>query len=175
MLKRLFSVGAAVLAALTTGCGDGPTTMPGGYRSPATWSSLVAATVDGPLLVTVYGNPFGGDDSQFRHQVAESMTDRVFGRRTTFTANRDLAPHPQFRAVIAFNTPADLGAHKLCSGQVPTAAHPGDRLTVLGAFCQDDTLLASVRGWVGQVSGPSDKRFGLLMAQMTRELFGDPP
>lgn len=38
MLKRLLSLGAGALAALTAGCGDGPATVSGTWRSPATWS-----------------------------------------------------------------------------------------------------------------------------------------
>lgn len=175
MLKRLMSLGAAALAAITAGCGDGPATMAGGWRSPAAWGAMVHATSSGPMLVQVHGDPFGLPPARFRALVAEAMTNKVFGRPTAFTADPAQAPRPGFRVVLAFNPPADASPEHLCRGQVVTAATAPDRVTVLGAFCQGDTLLASIKGWVARVDDPGDKRFGFLMAQLTRELFGDPP
>jgi hypothetical protein len=77
--------------------------------------------------------------------------------------------------VLAFNAPENADARHLCAGQVATAAQAGDRIAVLGAFCDGATLLASVRGWVAKVDGPEDKRFRQLMGQMVRDMFGNPP
>lgn len=175
MLKRVLSLGAAAMAALVAGCGDGPATVAGTWRSPAAWSSLVYATSAGPLLVEVHGSPFGEPAAAFRTAMAAAMTDRVFGRPTAFTADPQAAPHPRFRVVLAFNPPADSDPRALCQGQVATAAAAGDRITVQGAFCDGATLLASVQGWVARVQGRDDKRFVQLIGQLTRELFGTPP
>lgn len=175
MLKRLLSLGAGALAALTAGCGDGPATVSGTWRSPATWSSLVYATSKGPLLVEVHGSPFGDAAPEFRAALAAAMTDKVFGRPTAFTADPQAAPQPRYRVVLAFNPPADTDAHALCRGEVATAAAPAERITVQGAFCDGTTLLASVQGWVAKVQGRDDRRFLQLIAQLTRELFGSPP
>lgn len=172
MMKRLLSVGAAALAALVSGCGDGPATVAGGWRSPATWSSMVYATKDGPLLVEVHGDPFGLPPGRFRTAVAEAMTDAIFGRPSTFTTDRALAPQPRYRVVLAFNAPDTTDPRDLCRGQIATLAQPGERITVHGAFCEDATLLASIRGWVAKVQGTDDERFRRLVNQLTRELFG---
>lgn len=174
MLKRLMAAGGAVLAALGAGCGDGPATVAGGWRSQAAWSSMVYATTGGPMLVQVHGTPFDVAPDHFRALLAEAMTNKVFGRPTAFTADPSAAPQPAYRVVLAFNPPADTDPRNLCEGRVAIAAKAGDRITVLGAFCQDGTLLASIRGWVAKVDGPDDARFRMLMAQLTRELFGNP-
>lgn len=174
MLKRLLSTGAAALAALLSGCGDGPATVPGGWRSPATWSSMIHASKDGPLLVEVHGDPFGLPPAQFRQAVAAAMDNAIFGRPATFTPDREQAPQPRYRVVLAFNAPDNTDPRDLCRGQVATLAQPAERVTVQGVFCEDAALLASIRGWVAKVNGAEDERFRLLLRQLTRELFGTP-
>jgi hypothetical protein len=179
MLKRLLSLGAAGMAAmgaaLVSGCGDGPATVAGTWRSPAAWSSMIYATSKGPMLIEVHGDPFGQDAAGFRAQLAAAMTNQLMGRATAFTADPALAPEPRYRVVLAFNAPDNADAHHLCQGRVATAAVPWEKVTVLGAFCDGGTLLASVRGWVVKVDGPGDKRFRQLMGQVVRDLFGNPP
>ncbi|HLO77614.1 MAG TPA: hypothetical protein VK196_14245 [Magnetospirillum sp.] len=175
MLKRLISLAAAAMAALGSGCGDGPATVAGTWRSPAAWGSMIYATSHGPMLVEVYGAPFGTPAPEFRAAIAAAMTNRVFGRPTAFTADPEQAPQPRYRAVLAFNAPPDTDAHALCQGRVATAAEPAERITVQAAFCDGTTLLASVQGWVAKVDGAGDRRFQQLIAQLTRELFGSPP
>lgn len=172
MLKRLLTIGAAALTALVSGCGDGPATVAGGWRSPATWSSMIYATKDGPLLVEIHGAPFGLPPARFRTAVAEAMTNAIFGRPSTFTTDPQQAPQPRYRVVLAFNAPDNTDPRDLCRGQVATLAQTGDRITVHGAFCEDATLLASIRGWVAKVQGAEDERFRRLISQLTRELFG---
>lgn len=174
MLKRLMSLGAAALAALGSACEDGPATIAGTWRSPATWSSMVHATRSGPMLVEVHGRPFDDGAGDFPARVAEAMTDQVFGRRTAFTTRRDQAAEPGLRVVLAFNPPPGLHPDSLCEGNVPTAAAPRERVTVQATFCDHGRRLASAEGWVAKVTGPDDKRFRQLIGQLTRELFGTP-
>lgn len=172
MLKRLLSLGAAALAAMTAGCGDGPATLAGTWRSPATWSSMVYATTKGPMLIEVHGSPFGDPAAEFRAALAAAMTNKVFGRPTAFTPTPEQAPQPRYRVVLAFNPPPDTDARALCEGRVATAIGPVEKITVQGAFCDGTTLLASVQGWVAKASGRDDPRFLQLIEQITRELFG---
>lgn len=175
MLKRLLSLGAAAVAAVVSGCEDGPATVGGTWRSPAAWSSMIYATSKGPMLIEVHGNPFGQDATGFRTELAEAMTNQIFGRPTAFTADVGQAPQPRYRVVLAFNAPDSTDARQLCEGPVATAAIGGERVTVLGAFCDGATLLASVKGWVAKVDGSGDKRFRQLMGQVVRDMFGNPP
>ncbi|MBC7952037.1 MAG: hypothetical protein H7Z12_09510 [Rhodospirillaceae bacterium] len=172
MLKRLFSLGAAGMAALVSGCGDGPATVAGTWRSPAAWSSMIYATSKGPMLIEVHGDPFGLDAAGFRSQLAQVMTNQIMGRATAFTADPEAAPQPRYRVVLAFNAPDTADARHLCEGRIATAIAPSEKVTVLGAFCDGGTLLASVRGWVVKVDGPDDKRFRQLISQVVRDLFG---
>lgn len=171
MFKRLATLGAAALTALTSGCGDGPATV-AGWRSPAAWSSMVYATSDGPMLIQVHGNPFNDDQPGFRRHLAAAMTNQIIGRTIAFTPDHAAAPRPQFRVVLAFNPPADLDARQLCGGPVAVSAQSGGRITIMGAFCDTSSLLASVKGWVNDVADADDPRFRRLMGQVTRDLFG---
>lgn len=179
MLKRLISLGSAAMAALVSGCGDGPATVGGTWRSPAAWSSLIYATSAGPMLIEVHGDPFGEPPAQFRARVAEAMTNQIIGRPTAFTDDPQAAPQPRYRVVLAFNAPDSADARQLCEGPVATTpqpgAQPGQRVTVLGGFCDGTTLLASVKGWVAKVDGSDDRRFRQLLGQAVRDLFGNPP
>lgn len=171
MLKRLLSLGAAVLAGLTAACEDGPATMAGTWRSPAAWSTMVYAAADGPILVQIHGKPFA-NAPDLPGQVAEALSRQVIGRVVLFTPDRAAAPQPDIRLVLAFNPPQNLDSKALCGADpIPTAAEPRDKVTVLAAFCQGGTLLASASGWVAKVDGPADGRFRQMLAQLARELF----
>ncbi|MBI3445788.1 MAG: hypothetical protein HY055_10630, partial [Magnetospirillum sp.] len=150
MMKRLLSLGAAALAALLGGCGDGPSTVPGGYRSPATWSSFFAATSSGPLLLVVHGNPFALPAPELRAKVARAMEGAIPARPFTLTPAAESAPLPHIRVVVALGAPASLNAADLCVGKavVAGAKAEGGRIEVLAAFCDGSALLSSVRGWV---------------------------
>ncbi|HTH15355.1 MAG TPA: hypothetical protein VL974_01775 [Magnetospirillum sp.] len=174
MLKRLLSMGAAALAALGSGCGDGPATV-SGWRSPSAWSSMVYASSHGPLLLVVHGAPFGEDALGFRARVAQAMTNQIIGRPLAFTIDPEAAPQARYRVVLAFNPPDDTNPRALCEGRIATAAQPRDKLTVHGAFCDGSDLLASVTGWVAGVKDDGDHRFAQLMGQAVRDLFGNPP
>ncbi len=175
MLKRLLSLGAAAIATVVAACEEGPSSVSGTWRSPATWSSMTYASAKGPLLLEVLGNPFASvaaDD--LAPLAAQAMSGQVIGRQLTFTTDRGQAPQPGFRVVLAFNVPVNTDAKKLCAG---TVSHlpAGERVAVMASFCADGDLLASVRGWVARIEGPSDQRFLQLLGQMTRELFGTAP
>ena len=176
-MKKLLSLGAAALAALVGGCGDGPSTVPGGYRNAATWSTFFAATSSGPLLLEVHGNPFGGPAADLRARVAAAMSAAIPARPFTMTADAQAAPAPKVRVVVALGAPPSLDATELCAGTAVTAATKtdGGRVELLAAFCDGGALLSSVRGWVAKVDGPDDARFTRLLGQVMRELAGDPP
>jgi hypothetical protein len=171
MFDRLLKLGTAALVA---GCGDGPATQAGGYRSPAAWSSFIHATAEGPLLLEVHGDPFHLPPDEFRRAVAAAMTGAIPARPFQFTLSPEQAAHPRFRVVVAFDPPPGLDAAALCAGQAATAAKASDRVSLLAAFCQGDAVLASVAGWVAKVAGPEDARFRRLMGQAVRDLMGEP-
>lgn len=178
MMKKLLSLGAAALAALVGGCGDGPSTVPGGYRNAATWSTFFAATSSGPLLLEVHGDPFGDPAAELRARVARAMSAAIPARPFAMTTDAQAAPAPKVRVVVALGAPPSLDAAELCGGKVVTAAAGagagGGRVELLAAFCDGGSLLSSVRGWVAKVDGSDDARFARLLGQVMRELAGDP-
>ncbi len=176
MMKKLVSLGAAALAALLGGCGDGPSTVPGGYRNAATWSTFFAATSSGPLLLEVHGNPFAAPTAELRAKVAGAMSAALPSRPFTMTLDAQAASMPKVRVVVALGVPPSLDAAELCAGKVAvsTAKADGGRVELLAAFCEGGALLSSVRGWVAKVEGPEDARFTRLLGQVMRELAGDP-
>lgn len=172
MLKRILSLAAAAMAALTAACEDGPSTVRGTWRSPAATSTMVWAGARGPIFIEIHGNPFALADSEFHALAADGLSNKVIGRVVRFTAQRELAQHPGARVVMAFDAPESFDAQDLCEDRpVPTATRSGGRITVVAAFCHDGKILSSVRGWVARGGGPGDKRFASLLAQVARDLF----
>lgn len=172
MFKKIMSVGAAMMAALTAACEDGPSTVPGGWRSAALWSTMVHASANGPLWVEIHGRPFADADGEWGDKVAAAMTNQLVGRQLVMTAHRDQAARPEFKVVLAFNPPANADPRDLCGGSVATAAQPGEKITVRAAFCDKNGMLGSVQGWVAKVQGLDDPRFTRLLGQVVRDLFG---
>lgn len=177
MIKRFLSLGAAALATLVGGCGDGPSTVPGGYRSPATWSSFIYATTSGALLLDVRGDPFGAGPATLETIVAESMAAALPGRPFAMTVNPAQAPRPAFRVVVVLGAAKDLDERDICAGRVPASTLPlagGGRVDVVATFCDGQSLLSSSRGWVARIEGVGDQRFRQLLGQMARDLMGEP-
>ncbi|CAA7624836.1 conserved exported hypothetical protein [Candidatus Terasakiella magnetica] len=176
MIKRLFSLAAAALAALVSGCGDGPATVPSGIRSAATWSSMVNATKDGPMLLVVHGDPFGLGAEEQGRRAAEAMSGAIPGRPFAFTARPQAAARQDIRVVIALGGPEGADPRKLCSGASPLSGLPtaSGRLNVVAAFCDGDGMLSGVRGWVAKVKDADDRRFHQLLGQVVRDLMGEP-
>jgi hypothetical protein len=177
MLKRLFSLGAAALATLVGGCGVGPSTVPGTYRSPATWSSFIYATSAGPLLLDLRGDPFGGGAAPLARIASEAVTGAVPGRPFRVTLDPAAAAQPKFRIVMVLGAGAEADERGACAGTAKSGTAPvgKGRLDVVASFCDGDTPLASSRGWVARLDGPDDRRFGLLLGQIARDLIGQPP
>lgn len=175
MMKRLLSLGAAALATLVGGCGDGPSTVPGGYRSPATWSSFVYATSAGPLLLEVRGNPFGSGSADLGRAIAMGMAAGIPARPFTLTLEAAAAPRPNFRVVVVLGGAKDLDERAICAGRAQGAVTrvEGGRLDLTATFCDGEALLSSVRGWVAKIDGVDDRRFQRLLGQMARELMGE--
>lgn len=174
MLKRLLSLGAAAITSVVAACEEGPATVSGTWRSPATWSTMVYASSTGPMLVEVLGQPFANLSTEsLSSQIADAMTGQLIGRPITFTAIRDQAPRPQYRVVLAFNAADATDPRSVCAGKV-TVGPAAEKITIIASFCDDGQMLASVKGWIARVDGPADARFRRLMGQITRELFGSP-
>lgn len=175
MMRRLLSLGAAALAALLGGCGDGPSTVPGEQRNAATWSTFFAATASGPLLLEVHGNPFDLPMADLRGRVARAMAAAIPARPFAMTTDPQQAPLPKVRVVVAFGAPPGVNLSELCAGRAPVAVRAeAGRVDLQAVFCEGGTPLSSVRGWVAKIDGPDDSRFARLLGQVMRDLAGNP-
>ncbi|MDO8607090.1 MAG: hypothetical protein Q7R40_11175 [Phaeospirillum sp.] len=177
MMKRLLSLGAAALASLVGGCGDGPSTVPGGYRNAATWSSFIYATSSGPLLLDVRGDPFGAGSADLGQAVATGMAAGIPARPFTLTLDAAAAARPNFRVMVVLGGAKELDERAICAGRAQGAATriEGGRLDLIATFCDGEALLSSVRGWVARIDGVDDRRFQRLLGQVARELMGEAP
>ncbi|TAN57044.1 MAG: hypothetical protein EPN20_17740 [Magnetospirillum sp.] len=176
MIKRLLSFGAAALATLVGGCGDGPSTVAGGYRSPATWSSFVYATSPGPLLLEVVGDPFGAGSGTLGRTIAATMAAAIPARPFTLTTETAAAPRSNFRVVLVLGGDPSLDERAICAGRGKAEAakiEAGGRVDLIATFCDGEALLSSVRGWVAKIDGADDRRFHRLLGQVARELMGE--
>ncbi len=169
VLRRL---SAAVLALVVAGCDEAPSVQPLGIRSPATASSMVHATAEGPMLVEVAGQPFAVPPPDFAAHVAAAMSRGITGREVGFTADAAAAPRPDFRAVAVFAPERVVAAEAACAGGLnPTGAGPGDDLHLLLVFCHRERELAAVTGRLPAPGGADDPRLRKLLERATRELF----
>ncbi len=179
MMKRLLSLGAAALATLVGGCGDGPSTVPGGTRSPAAWSSFIYATSPGPLLLEVRGASLDtASPARLARAIAEALAAGIPARPFTLTTNAAAAAKPNFRIVVVVGAAPNLDERAICAGRatMETARiEAAGRIDLIATFCDGESLLSSVRGWVAKIDGVDDRRFRLLINQIARELMGEPP
>ncbi|MDA8233128.1 MAG: hypothetical protein M0006_17495 [Magnetospirillum sp.] len=167
------SLGLAVLAgSILSGCA-GPTSVGVPYRRAATWSVMTYAASRGPMLVEVIGDPFGIGEGALAGITAAAMTDQVPTYPFPLTADRARAPEPNIRVVVAFDPGITASGAELCQGKRPMAAgSQAGWVQVLAAFCDRGVEMSSVQGQT-PADGPRDPRLRFLLAQMTRQLFGD--
>ena len=149
---------------------SGPTTIGPPYRSPATGSTLVYTAAQGPVLLEVFGDPFGDGLTSLVATVATEMSGQQPSYPITFTPARAEAFHPDVRVVVGFGV---IGG-ELCGTHPANLAAPDHqrRVSVTAAFCAKEQELSSVNGWVEDVDGAKDRRFAFLMADLVRQLFG---
>lgn len=174
--SRAIAVVAGLAVLAVAACDDGPASNQTYVHPAGSWSFMVAATRDGPLLVEIHGVAVDGDGPAQVEAVLELMGDAIHRRGgLQFTADRAAAANPAYRVAWTFNAAAGLGSRQHCNGegqgQPPQAE---GRVEILATFCDEDRVLANVRGWVEDVQGLEDKRFQRLVKQVTRELFVKP-
>ena len=178
MMRRLFSLGAAALVSLVGGCGDGPSTVPGGVRSPAAWSSFIYATSPGPLLLEVHGPSLDASPAEMARAIAAAMAAGIPARPFALTTDTAKASRPNFRIVVVVGGAPGLDERAICAGRIPLdgpSIPDGGRVTLTATFCDGESLLSSVRGWVARINGIDDRRFRQLLGQMARDLMGEAP
>lgn len=165
---------AAGLAGLLAACGQGPASNVTYKLGPQVWDFFWFAVKDGPVLVVVDGDPFGGDPSKLAASVAAAMRSGFSEPFVRFTADPALAAHPEHRMIWTLNPASGYDVNAVCGDRRP-AAVPGPpaerRLEMRVAFCQGGQLLSAVHGWMpASQAGPERRAWQNLIAQMARQL-----
>ncbi len=131
---------------------------------------MLYATAKGAMPLQVQGQPFAEAGDLVPVSI-EAMSGQVFGRNFSFVPGSAESVEG-IRVVLAFSPARNADGAALCRGG-KVGGGPAARVDALAAFCNGTEALAEVEGWVGRVAGPRDPRFRALLAQMTRDLFGN--
>lgn len=171
MLKRWMGVGAGALAALVAACDGAPKTQQVYFKDPGVREYLQWATIEGPMLVEVHGNPFPTAKPFLDHVVAEELEASItYIAKVRLTTERALAVHPEYRVIVV------MGAHKALDGQTlcvdtPPRMDPGaDPMRMVAVFCRREEMLSLVHGSIRIGDSPDDKRFRDWIGQIGRDL-----
>jgi hypothetical protein len=161
---------AASLAAALTGCAGLPTTINQNLSSG--YLPLEARSVMGGEMGTViYGSPFGAPRDGFEAAVTAAMYGQHFGPPTRFVPIPPSAA-PRYRIVMAFNPGTAVFGDGLCRLRQDPPTLPALRpARVEAAFCRDRRALTSTTGLLAGIATADDPRFGVLIGQVTRDLF----
>jgi hypothetical protein len=159
------------LAAVLAGCGSVAVNDP--IASPAyVQDEELYAARGGALRVEVAGDTFGLPPERFADLVVDTMRNRYY-RRGFFTREASRATDPRYRVVMMFNPYRGVSGHALCAAPQPyqpAPRAPGERTSLLAAFCGGPDALSETNGWA-VVSGPDDPRFAELVMAVTNTVF----
>jgi hypothetical protein len=176
MLKSLLKICAAGIAALSSACEEGPASIEVAPRSQAIGSTFSHVASAGPLLLEVIGQPFAMDRNDFLNILAKTLEDAVsHNPPLRYTFDQRETPNPNYRTVVLFNPPRNLDPHELCGGGGRPVESGDDKLTVMAVFCNRQTVMAAVQGWVKKAKSVDDPRFRQLIGQVGRSLYAPAP
>jgi len=171
---------ARVLAALLVfglgGC-DGPSSTISDMRVDNAMQLLRYAAGQGPVLVEVAGEPFGGqarfDPAGLLALVVEAYQP-VSNPPLTFTLDKAKAGDAGYRFVWLIDPGLGFTIDGTCAGQVPPrAAKKADWVEVRAVFCGPNRSLSAVYGRTRRPRGDDDAGWGHLVRQMSRQLVGE--
>lgn len=158
---------------LLAGCLDGPIVMASAQRSAATWSSMVYAAQDGPILVEVQGSALGVPGAALAPLAARAMTGAVIGHPTRFTADPAQAPRRNFRTVVVLDPALTMDEEDACAGRIASRPPSPGGMAALAVFCNNQDPLSSARGSTA-AARPDDPAVAGLLAALARETFRQP-
>ena len=163
-------VGLMAGAVLLVGCtGE---IMQSRIERPAALQYFQYAATPGETRAVVIGNPFPAVSKQVVDQaVVDAMQRNHNGPMTHFTTEPGPDAHPNFRIVMAFNTPAGFHDEALCRDPNAIPSGPsGQRIQVRAGFCVADRLYSRVRVSAPVMASPDDPRFAHMIRSAMWEL-----
>jgi hypothetical protein len=157
---------------LPAGCADVvmTTRYAPGYSGNVVKSFLAYAGSEGPVLVRVLNNPFGGPalGGMVAAEAGQAAPIRV-----TFTANPAETGRPDWPIVVIFNPPSGTNVRDACEN--PEAIKPivpSAGSEMLASFCNDRKLIAGIRAVTEKVTSAADPRLKALTHRAIQDLFG---
>ena len=131
------------------------------------------ADVEGKdLMVQVRGTPFGGSEHDFAQAVTAMVTPPAWYRPPArIVSVSAYENNPSFRMVFLFGAPYTASGVQACAETPTLALAPSTTpLTVQGAVCKDNVMIAEAEGLLTQVDGPNDPALRRLISSMTNEM-----
>ena len=170
----LFGVIAGALGALLGACEDVPTTVDNYYRGSIVWSSYVSVVKKGPVWVQVAGEPFDGPIERTTDVVLAQMEKAMTALPGKFTLYKEEAASEDIRVILVFNG-GPFNGERVCQERtLPPGGGPSDKRTHLRAiFCDRTDLLSDAEGYVDDLKGFDDPKFGKLVWHLTRRIIRD--
>ncbi|MBT7954031.1 MAG: hypothetical protein HN731_02485 [Rhodospirillaceae bacterium] len=164
------ALGVLVLALLLTACDDTSNVTPGFTRGEIARSAVIRANSKGPILIEIFGDPFGMRDSVLAEKIIAALDGHFASPVLRFTTDDDEAYTPNVRYRIAFGWPVSADAKELCDKDIPDISPKLEKITVAGALCFDKERLIDAEGWVKGVKTPDDLKFKTLMSDLARNI-----
>ena len=144
------------------------------YAPAYDFSEFFAATDRKPFQAMIAGNPFPGiADADVRARLLPVLQANKPRPRLTFTYEpRDT--RPSYRVVLVFDAANDLGAARVCGGEVRHRPATPGTVHVFAVYCRNDQPLSQTTAWT-TATAPEDPRLGQLFAELFLVLFTDQP
>ena len=161
-----------VAALVSAGCSDvvivnDPVTHPNYVYGDENYAAR-----NGAIRVEVVGDTFGLPQEKFADRVVTQMRAGYY-RHDFFTLESSRATDPRYKIVMMFNPHASVSGSALCSASQPfppVPRAPGERTSLLAAFCGGPVAISETNGWVA-LSGVDDPNFSRLIDRVTNSLF----
>jgi hypothetical protein len=167
-MSRYWALAAVFVLA---GCGNVVVNDPYAHPRYVQDEELYAAR-GGAIRVEVAGDTFGLPQEVFADRVVGILRDRYY-RKGFFTREASRATDPRYRVVMMFNPHSAVSGHALCAAAQPyqpAPRAPGERTSLLAAFCGGPEALSETNGWA-VISGPDDPRFTELVMAVANSVF----
>ena len=157
-------------AALLAGCtGE---IMQSRIERPSALNYFQYAAAPGETRAVVVGNPFPVAKQVVDRAVVDAMQRNHNGPMTHFTTQPGPDAHPNYRIVMAFNTPVGFHPYALCRNPDAISSRPGGgaRVQVLAGFCVADKLYSQAKVSAPAMASPGDPRFAQMIRSAMWEL-----
>ncbi len=161
---------------LLAACEEDPSIVtPGHYRGEIVESSLMYAQSKGPVLLQVYGDPYGVGTEALGEKVRQTMVGHFQSPIIQFTGSEQQAGSPNIRIRIAFGYPESENSREICGDKMPKLSPNKEKLIASSVFCMDGEMLADASGFVLKADTHQSKKFEFFAIDLVRSVVGKGP